>query len=110
MSDEQSPLDPITIIEAQLVLAEKRTALAVMRTGIALLALPLTVISFLVATSKYYDPLALLHYLIPVALVNLVLVVLGFYLLGYSLRRLWRHDRLLKEIKRKNSVISEFLD
>ena len=110
MSDEQSPLDPITIIEAQLVLAEKRTALAVMRTGIALLALPLTIISFLVATSKYYEPLELLHYLIPVALVNLVLVVLGFYLLGYSLRRLWRHDRLLKEIKRKNSVISEFLD
>ena len=110
MSDEQSPFDPITINEAQLVLAEKRTALAVMRTGIALLALPLTIISFLVATSKYYEPLELLHYLIPVALVNLILVVLGLYLLLYSLRRIWRHDRLLKEIKRQNSVISPFLD
>ena len=41
--------------KAQLVLAEKRTSLATLRTGIAVFVLPLSVISFLIATSKHYD-------------------------------------------------------
>ena len=45
----------ILINEIQLILAEKRTSLAAMRTGIAVFVLPLSVLSVLVATSKYYD-------------------------------------------------------
>lgn len=43
------------INELQLVLSEKRTALSVLRTGIAIFALPLSVVTVLVATSRYYD-------------------------------------------------------
>ena len=45
--------DILCINQVQLLLAEKRTALAVMRTGIAVLALPLSVFSALIATSKW---------------------------------------------------------
>ena len=48
----------ITINKVQLILAEKRTPLAVMRTGIAVFVLPLSVLSALVATSKFYDSTA----------------------------------------------------
>lgn len=42
----------IIINEVQLLLAEKRTTLASMRAGIAVFALPLSVLSVLIATSK----------------------------------------------------------
>lgn len=41
--------------EVQLILAEKRTALSTMRTGISVFVLPLSVLSVLVATSRYYE-------------------------------------------------------
>src|SRR5436190_20338458 len=44
-------LDNVIFGEIQLLLAEKRTALASLRTGIAVFALPLSVLSALIATS-----------------------------------------------------------
>jgi hypothetical protein len=48
---------PDTVIfgEIQVLLAEKRTALASLRTGIAVFALPFSVLSVLIATSRYYS-------------------------------------------------------
>ena len=45
------------ISSIQLLLAEKRTSLALMRTGVAMLAIPLSVLSLLITTSKYYEAL-----------------------------------------------------
>ena len=54
MSSEQQN-DILSINQVQLLLSEKRTALSVMRTGIAVLALPLSIFSALIATSKWYN-------------------------------------------------------
>ena len=48
-------LDNVIFGEIQVLLAEKRTALASLRTGIAVFALPLSVLSVLIATSRYYN-------------------------------------------------------
>jgi hypothetical protein len=48
-------LDNVIFGEIQVLLAEKRTALASLRTGIAVFALPLSVLSALIATSRYYS-------------------------------------------------------
>ncbi|MGA8239636.1 MAG: hypothetical protein WB818_03615, partial [Desulfobacterales bacterium] len=53
--NERDCPDPIIINEAQLILAEKRTSLAALRTGITVFALPLSVLSLLIVTSKFYD-------------------------------------------------------
>lgn len=110
MNDQKAQFDSIAINEAQLVLAEKRTSLAVMRTGIAVLVLPLSVMSFLVATSKYYDVLHVLHWLIPLSILNIVLLFLGAYLIVRSIIKMRHYDRLIREIKRKHSVIEEFIE
>lgn len=102
-------IDSIAINEAQLLLAEKRTSLAVMRTGIAVLALPMSVTSLLIATSKFYDALHVAHLLIPLGLLNLALVVFGVYLILSSIKRMRRYDDLVREIKRKHSVIAEYI-
>ena len=96
--------------EVQLLLAEKRTSLAAMRTGIAVLVLPLSVISVLIATSKYYDIVHVMHLLVPLLILCAGLVLLGSYLIIRSMIRVHRHDRLISEIKRKHSTIAEFID
>ena len=110
MSDKETEISAIAINEAQLVLAEKRTSLAVMRTGIAVLALPLSVMSVLIATSKYYDVLHVLHFLIPLGIVNFALIVFGAYLIIRSIIRMRHYEQLINEIKSKHSVIGKFID
>jgi len=101
--------DSIIINEAQLILAEKRTSLAAMRTGIAMLVLPLSVMSLLIATSRYYDFLHVLYFLVALGVVNLALIILGGYMIVRAIIRIHNYDRLIHEIKLKHSVIGKFL-
>ena len=100
----------ILINEIQLILAEKRTSLAAMRTGIAVFVLPLSVLSVLVATSKYYDFIHVMHLIVPLLFICAGLIFLGSYLIIRSITRIRRYDRLILDIKRKHSQIAEFLD
>ena len=111
MSDERDVgLDAQISNEVQIVLAEKRTALSALRTGIAIFAFPLTVLSALVATSSAYRPSEVLHLLIPLGILNFGLVVLAVYLVVRAIRRLHHYDRILQGLKRKHSVLAEFVD
>jgi uncharacterized membrane protein YidH (DUF202 family) len=96
--------------EVQLILAEKRTSLASLRTGIAVLAIPLSIMGVLVATSRYYAILDVLHLFIAVMVINTLLLALGTYLIIRAVIRLRREDRMINAIKRKHSVIAEFID
>lgn len=108
--DQKSDSTQIIINEAQLVLAEKRTALATVRTAIAVLALPLSISSVLIATSKLYKAAHVLYLLIPVSLINTLLVALGMYLIIRSLIRLRHYEKMILVLKRKHSVVAEFID
>ncbi len=106
--EEQS--DGVIMNEVQLILAEKRTSLAAMRTGIAVFVLPLSVLSVLIATSKYYDVIKVIHWLVPLLALCAVMVVLGSYLIVHSIVRLHRQDQLIFRLKQKHSRIAEFMD
>ena len=111
LDNEQSPeSETIIINEVQLLLAEKRTSLAAMRTGIAVIALPSTVMSVLIATSRYYDIVRVIHLLVPLLILCAALVILGSYLIIRSIIRIHYYDRHISGIKRKNRTISEFID
>jgi uncharacterized membrane protein YkgB len=100
----------IIINEIQLLLAERRTSLAAMRTGIAVFVLPLSVLSVLIATSRYYDIVHVMHLLLPLMVLCAALVVLGAYLIIRAIIRIRRQDRHIVAIKRKHSRIAEFID
>ncbi len=102
--------DQLVLGAAQLILAEKRTFLSLMRTGIAVFALPLATISALIATSKYYELEKVLSLFIPVMLINAGLVALGAYLIIRAMRRLRHADELLAEIKRSHPTLAPYLD
>jgi uncharacterized membrane protein YidH (DUF202 family) len=93
-----------------LILAEKRTALSFLRTGIALFALPLSVLSALIATSKYYDVARVWHFLLPLLVLNLGLIVLGCYLVIHSISRIRHYDRLIRQLKKEHSAIAQFIE
>jgi uncharacterized membrane protein YidH (DUF202 family) len=110
LNDETRQIGSILVNEVQLLLAEKRTSLATMRTGIAVLALPLSITSVLIATSKYYEALQVLHFLIPLGILNLAMIVFGIFLIVRSVIRMRHYDLLIHEIKMKHSVIGRFIE
>ena len=70
------------INEVQLLLAENRTDMAMLRTGIAVFGLPLSVIGLLIATSNYWEfNQVVLDMFIPLVIICVILVALAFYLI-----------------------------
>ena len=103
-------LDATILNEVQLLLSEKRTALSTMRTGIAVFAFPLSVLSILIATSRSYQLREVMQWLVPLLLINLGLTVLAIYLVAHAFQRIHHYDRLIHEFKRKHSKLAELLD
>src|SRR5258706_1722749 len=103
-------IDSTVFGEIQLLLAEKRTALSSLRTGIAVFALPLSVLSVLVATSKYYQAVNVLPFLVPLLALSAALIALGCYLVIHAILRIRHYDCLIKALKRKHSTLAEVMD
>ena len=107
METNESPQpDAFILGEIQVLLSEKRTALSSMRTGIAVFALPLSVLSVLIATSRYYS----IGKVMPLLLLNLGLVVLGTWLVFHSIGRLHHYDRRIRELTKKYRSLAEVVD
>ncbi len=94
----------------QLLLAEKRTAMALLRTGIAVMVLPMSVISFLVATSRLYDILHVNYLVIPLLVVAGLLIVLSGYLILRAILQLHFYDLSLKRLKSGHPQLMSILD
>ncbi len=91
------------------LLAEKRTSLAVLRTAIAIFTLPISVFTVLIATSRYYDVSAVLHFIIPLIIICAILVFLGTYFIYRSFKKIKRIDYTIREIKMKNECANDIL-
>ena len=103
-------LDNVIFGEIQMLLAEKRTALASLRTGIAVFALPLSVLSVLIATSRYYNIGTVMPLLVPLLLLNFGLVVLGSWLVFRSINRIHRYEQRIRELSEKYRSIAQFIE
>ena len=102
--------DTFIINEVQLLLSEKRTSLSTLRTGIAIFAFPLSVLSVLIATSRHYEAKEVLPFLVPLAIINVMLIALGSYLIVHAIRRARHYDRLILELKRQHTRLAALLD
>jgi uncharacterized membrane protein YidH (DUF202 family) len=87
------------VAKITMLLAAKRTSLAVLRTGIAILTLPFSVVTVLIATSGHYEFTENMLFIIPLMGLNTVLVVLSFYLIFRSMRRILYQDKLIQRLK-----------
>jgi uncharacterized membrane protein YidH (DUF202 family) len=107
--EKQEELGPAVFGEVQILLAEKRTALASLRTGIAVFALPLSVLGFLVATSRNYEPEHVLQFLIPLLGLSAVLALFGAYLIIHSMLRLRHYDRMIQRLKTQYHELAKWI-
>ncbi|MCX6093344.1 MAG: hypothetical protein NTY63_00770 [Candidatus Bipolaricaulota bacterium] len=89
------------LVEVQLLMSEKRTALSIMRTGIAILALPLSVLSVLIATSRYYDVGRIVHLYVAVLVLCGILVGLSVWLIVRAILRIRDLDRVIRRVRAK---------
>lgn len=87
--------------EISLLLAEKRTSLAMLRTAIAIFTLPLSVFTILIATSKFYDTIESIHLITPLLVICSFLIILGIYLMVRSFNRIRKIDTNIKQLKNK---------
>ena len=109
-TNEPPKLDNLIFGEIQVLLAEKRTSLAALRTGIAVFALPLSVLSVLIATSRYYSFGKVMPLLVPLLLLNFGLVTLGSWLIYRSIHRIHHYERRIRELSQKYRSIAEFIE
>ena len=98
------------LAKSKLLLAEKRTALPSLRTGIAVFALPMSVLSALIATSRYYSMEKVLPLLLPLLLLNLGLVVLGTWLVFRSIHRIRHFEHRVRELGKKYRSLAQFIE
>ena len=96
--------------EIQVILSEKRTSMSALRTGIAIFALPLSVLSVLIATSHYYSFGKVMPLLVPLLVLNLGLVALGSWLIHRSIRHIRRYDHRIRELTQKYRSLADFID
>lgn len=102
--------DKFVLDEVQLLLSEKRTSLSTLRTGIAIFAFPLSVLSVLIATSRYYVMQDVIHLLAPLLALNLGLTVLAIYLIAHAIRRIRHYNLQIDALKRRHSRLAALLD
>lgn len=105
----ESESDILGINQVQLLLSEKRTSLSVMRTGIAILALPLSIFSVLIVASKWYDPADAWLLLAVVLVINALLIGFAVYLIAHALHRMHQYDRLISDIKHQHESLKKLI-
>ena len=102
-------MDALYTGQVQILLAEKRTSLALLRTGIAVSLVPLSIWTVLIATSRMWDLFQVLPFLVPVLLIALVLLAVGLRLVVHSLKHLAHVDRKLEELREKSEALQALL-
>jgi uncharacterized membrane protein YidH (DUF202 family) len=98
------------IDQIQLILAEKRTSLSVLRTGIAVFTLPLSVLTILIATSRSYNVFDILSLFIPLVVICVGLVGFGMYLIIKSSRNIRHYDTLIKKVKEESRLSRQMVE
>ena len=107
---QKNETEHAVIDEIQLLLEEKRMSLSVVRTGIAIFVFQVLILGVLIATSKSYHFLEVMHMTVPFFLINACLTLLAYYLIISALLRIRGNDRIISQLKKKHRHIAEFMD
>jgi len=104
-----TPLASQWFNSAQLLLAEKRTSLSLLRTGVGIFVLPLSVLGLLIATAKTHQSDNVIHLLIPVLTISAFLAILAIALIIHALIQLHRYDRMLRQLKESHPILGDVI-
>lgn len=103
------PTEQLLLAEMQVLLAEKRTYYAILRSAIAIFTLPLTVIAFLIATSKFHGLFDNPWLSTVVVGVLAIVSTTGLAALARSQRRISKINSMVEKIRSSNKRIAEIV-
>jgi len=103
-------VDTLIVEEILVLLQEKRTALRMVRIGISAVIAEITILGLLIATSRYYKWIEVMHLWIPFVLLNLIVLALAGYFIFGSLIHIHRLDRQVLRFKKSHGVLSNLMD
>jgi hypothetical protein len=95
----------ILLQEIQVFLAQKRTSLSEMRTGIMILTLPMSVFTVLVATSDFYNIFAVLPLFTTLVAVSIALLVFAMYLVMRAIKKIFFVEGKISELRNRYPFI-----
>lgn len=95
--------------EVQLLLAEKRTSYALLRTGITVSLVPLSLWTVLLATSQFWNALDALWFVIPFAVGSALLFLLGVYLVSHALLHIAHTEHVIAGLRRSDTLLEDML-
>jgi uncharacterized membrane protein YidH (DUF202 family) len=99
----------LVMSEVQLLLAEKRTSFALLRTGVTVMVLPLSVASVLVATSALWSIWDVWWIVVPLAVIAGALLALGGYLIVRAFQHFAHTDRVLSGLRASDTLLEDLL-
>lgn len=108
MSHHKAP-EQLLLAEIQVLLAEKRTYLAVQRTGFGIIALPFTIILFLVATAGYHQIFSFVWLAVIILAALVSISASGLRLFYQARRKIRRIDHMIRSIERDDKRIAEIV-
>ena len=106
-SDDQ---DSLIVDEVLLFLQEKRTVLITIRIAIGTIMVQVSILSFLIATSRFYQWIEVMHLLVPFVVLNIIVLCIAGYFLFGSLIHLHRLERQIVRYKKRHSRIAQCMD
>ena len=97
------------VTKVELLLSEKMAMLAMLRTGIAVFTLPFSVLTVLIATSKFYEFSDVSALLLIVYCLCALLAAVGGYLVFKSIKNIHALDRKIESLKEHHKFMNELM-
>ena len=107
--DKETSSEQLLLSEIQVLLAEKRTYYAILRTGLGIIVAPLTVIVFLIATAEFHKLFSYFWVGAVLIIGLLAMSVFGVVLFFYAQRKLNQLEKLIRTIENKNHRVDEIV-
>jgi hypothetical protein len=103
----RKPAEALTTAKIQVLLAEKRTSLASLRTGVSLTLFPLSVWTALIATSGHWNVMRVLPFLLPLLAFLIAFLALGVHIIARSLKHIAHVNALVTTLSREEGFLHE---
>src|SRR3989338_7433585 len=101
MSHHTQPSDQLILAEVQVLLAQMRTQLSILRAGMALIAGTLT-IAFLLLTNHWILESEWAWADLPIKMILAATAIIGLWRLASAERKIRRIHQLIREVEHKN--------
>jgi len=101
--------EQLLLQEMQVLLAEKRTYYSLLRTGLTVMSVPLSIIIFLLATTKYHKIFD--HWWLALVVVGALICASmgGLVIFQRSQHKLRKINKMIHQRERENSRIAEIM-